>query len=169
MEFGCLPCEWKSFGNGRAFLNPLAHFRGEFRVAEGWFRAAFGGIPARQHKRILGDVMDDFLERLAAVLFWVFQLAGEFSGTLALKDHSHVRGREMPLRMPWRHALTGKILVLVTVLALERVKAFAVRTALHVLEMRVAVFSLQRNIAGRMAIHAARMHENGISGEEGGA
>jgi len=71
--------------------------------------------------------------------------------------------------MPWRHALTGKILVLVTVLALERVKAFAVKTALHVLEMRVAVFSLQRNIAGRMAIHAAWMHEDGVSGEEGGA
>ena len=75
----------------------------------------------------------------------------------------------MPFGMARRHVLAGKVFVLMTILALECVKAFAVGTALHVLEMRVAVLALQRNVAGGMAIHAARVHEDRIRSKKGGA
>jgi hypothetical protein len=53
-------------------------------------------------------VLEDSFERLASVLFWIFQLAREFSGGLALKDHSHVRGREMPFGMSGWHAFAAR-------------------------------------------------------------
>jgi len=52
----------------------------------------------------------------------------------------------MPFGMARRHIFVGKVCVLMTIPALECVKAFAVGTALHVLEMRVAVLALQRNV-----------------------
>ncbi|HXJ61179.1 MAG TPA: hypothetical protein VNU68_31425 [Verrucomicrobiae bacterium] len=114
-------------------------------------------------------MLDDLFERLAAVFSLVFQLARQFSGSFALKYHPHVLGREMPLGMARRHAFAGKVLVLVTVPALERIEAFAVRAAFHVLQMRMTVFALQRRVSSRMAIHAARMHEYWIRGKKGGA
>src|SRR5258706_15803 len=71
--------------------------------------------------------------------------------------------------MARRHAFAGKVLVLVTVPALERIEASAVGSALHVLKMRVTVLALQRNVSRGMAIHAARMHEYRIRGKKGGA
>jgi hypothetical protein len=117
----------------------------------------------------VGNVVEDFFERFAAVLFWVFQLAREFGRALALEDHPHVRRRQVPLGMAGRHVCADKVFVLVTVLAFHCVKAFAVESALDVLEMQVAVLALQWNVAVGMAIHAARVHEDRISGEEGGA
>src|SRR6185436_20156371 len=43
------------------------------------------------------------------ILFWIFQLARQFSGGFALKDHSHVRSRQTPLGMVRRHAFAGRI------------------------------------------------------------
>ena len=114
-------------------------------------------------------MLEDFFERLASVLFWVFQLAREFSGGFALKDHSHVRGREMPFGMSGWHAFAGKVLVLMAVPTLERIEAFAVGAALHVLKMRMTVFALQWSVSSGMAIHATRMHEYRIRSKKGGA
>jgi len=118
---------------------------------------------------VVRNVLDDLFERFASVLFRVFQLACQLRGGFALKDHSHIRGRETPLGMTGRHAFARKVRVLVTTFALERIEAFAVGAALHVLEMEVTVFALQRDVSGRMAIHAARMHENRIRGTKSGA
>ena len=118
---------------------------------------------------VLGNVLEDSFERLASVLFWVFQLAREFSGGFALKDHSHVRGRETPFGMAGWHAFAGKVLVLMAVPTLERIEAFAVGAALHILKMRMTVFALQWSVSSGMAIHAAGMYEYLIRGKKGGA
>src|SRR5687768_7981488 len=109
--------------------------------------------------------MDNFLEGLPAVLLWVLQLARQLGGAPALENHRLVRRRKMPLGMAGRHAFTNEVFVLMTVLALERVKPLAVGSALHILEMEMAVFALQWNVAGGMTIHAARVHEHRICGE----
>src|ERR1043166_5389768 len=109
-------------GNCRAFLDPLADFGDEFRVSEGGPRAASGGTPAGQDKRILCNVMDDLFQRPAAVTLGVFQLARQFGGVFALKHHWHVRGREMPFGMARRHVFAGKVVVLMAIPALESVK-----------------------------------------------
>ena len=114
-------------------------------------------------------MFDDFLERLASVLFRVFQLAREFSGSFALKDQSHARGREPPFRMSGWHVLPRKICVLMTVLALEGIEAFAIGAAFHVLKVRMTVFALQWSVSSGMAIHATRMHEYRIRSKKGGA
>jgi hypothetical protein len=62
------------------------------------------------------------------------------------------------------HAFAGKVLVLMAVPTLERIEAFAVGAALHVLKMRMTVFALQWSVSIGMAIHAARMHEYRIRG-----
>ena len=121
------------------------------------------------NQTVVGNVLEDSFERLASVLFWVFQLAREFSGGFALKDHSHVRGREMPFGMSGWHAFAGKVLVLMAVPTLERIEAFAVGAALHVLKMRMTVFALQWSVSSGMAIHATRMHEDRIRSKKGGA
>ena len=86
-----------------------------------------------------------------------------------MKDHSHVRGREMPFGMSGWHAFAGKVLVLMAVPTLERIEAFAVGAALHVLKMGMTVFALQWSVSIGMAIHAARMHEYRIRGKKGRA
>src|SRR5712671_3409396 len=114
-------------------------------------------------------MLDDLFERLASVLFRILQLARQLSRGFALKDHSHVRGRQTPLGMARRHAFAGKVCVLVTVPALERIVSFAIGAALHVLKMRVTVLALQWSVSSGMAILAARMHEYWIRGKKGGA
>src|SRR5882672_6003093 len=104
-------------------------------------------------------MLEDLIERLASVLLWVSQLAGEFSGGFASKDHSHVRGRETPFGMSGRHAFAGKVCVLMTVPALERIETFAVGAALYVLKVRMTAVALQWSVSSGMAIHATRMHE----------
>ena len=114
-------------------------------------------------------MFENLLERLASVLFWVFQLAREFSGCFALKDHSHRRGRETPFWMSGWHGFAGKVCVLMTVLALEGIEAFAIGAAFHVLKVRMTVFALQWSVSSGMAIHATRMHEYRIRSKKGGA
>ena len=86
-----------------------------------------------------------------------------------MKDHSHVRARETPFGMSGWHAFAGKVCVLMTVLTLEGIEAFAIGAAFHVLKVRMTVFALQWSVSSRMAIHAARMHEYRIGGKKGGA
>src|SRR5437879_3187969 len=66
----------------------------------------------------------------------------------------------MPFRNPWRHIGTGQIGFLMTVGTLEGVFALTVRPALDALRMRTAVIGLERHIARRVAVHAARVQQN---------
>ena len=113
--------------------------------------------------------MDDLFERFAAVLFRVFDLARQFRGRFAFENHAHGRGRQMPFGMTGRHVRAGKVFVLVTILALHREEAFAIFTTLHILQMDVAIFSLQGLVAFRMTIHATRVHEHLVGGEKSSA
>jgi hypothetical protein len=67
------------------------------------------------------------------------------------------------------HAFAGKVCVLMAVLALEGIEAFAIGAAFHVLKVWMTVFALQWSVSNGMAIHAARVHEYRIRGEKGGA
>src|SRR5262245_48540077 len=72
---------WKLLRNRRALFNPLAHFRAELRVRQWWLGFALCGVPARfHHETVVRDVVDNFFQCLAAVLFRVFQLASQFRG-----------------------------------------------------------------------------------------
>src|SRR2546428_10669281 len=75
--------------NSRAFLYPLAHLLSGFRLSHGWFSSAIAWIPSGGHQRIFSDVMNDLFQRLASVLFRVFELARQFSWRFSLKHHAH--------------------------------------------------------------------------------
>src|SRR5438105_11598462 len=110
--------------------------------------------------------MDNLFDGPAAVLMRVFERAGEFGWSLALENHAHLLWWQMPLRVSGRHVGTREIGVLMAVGAFEGVETFAIGAAFDVLEMQVAVIALKRYVAYRMAVHATRMHEDGISSEE---
>src|SRR5262249_26323708 len=79
-------------GSSLALLDPLAHLADELGVRQRRPGAAFAGVPAGQHRRILLDVMQHLGERLAAVLLGVLQLAGQLAGRLALDHHANLTG-----------------------------------------------------------------------------
>src|SRR5262245_25038251 len=62
-----------SLGGGGALLDPLAHLAHELGVAQGRLAAAVAGVPAPEHQFVLREVVQDLLQRFAAVLLRVFQ------------------------------------------------------------------------------------------------
>src|SRR5438105_2221165 len=148
--------------NSRAFLHPLAHLSSGFRLSHRRFCAALAWSPSSSYQRIFRDVANDLFQRLAAILFWVFQLTRQFRRSLSLEHHPHVCWRQMPLRVARWHVFAWNIVELMTVCALHREEPFAVGTALDVLHVNVAVVALERLIALGMAVHATRVHEDRI-------
>ena len=61
-----------------------------------------------------------------------------------------------------------QIVVLMTCAALYSERAISIRAAAHLHRVRVTIVSLPRKVAGRMAIHAARMMEDGNERFESG-
>src|SRR5258706_15840769 len=71
--------------------------------------------------------------------------------------------------MSWRHVFAGQAFELVAVRTLHRIETFAVWTALDILRVNVAVLALKRHVTLRVAVHAARVHEDRIGREKSGA
>ena len=63
---------------------------------------------------------------------------------------------------------TFQIVVLMTCAALYSERAISIRASAHLHRVRVTIVSLPRKVAGRMAIHAARMMEDGNDRFESG-
>lgn len=82
-----------------------------------------------------------------AILRRILQLPAKLASSFALYDHLHIRRRQRPFRVPRRHIRTRKIRSLMTSAAFHSVNAFAVRAALHVLNVYVPIIALQRRIA----------------------
>src|SRR5690242_16438641 len=65
----------------------------------------------------------------------------------------------MPLGMSWWHIGARYVAELMAIGAFHREKAFAIRPALNILRMDVAVFALERSVSFWVAVHAPPMHE----------
>jgi hypothetical protein len=63
---------------------------------------------------------------------------------------------------------TFQIVVLMTCAALYSERAISIRASAHLHRVRVTIVSLPRKVAGRMAIHAARVMEGGNDRLESG-
>ena len=111
----------------------------------------------------------NLLQGFVPVLIRIFQLAGELARGFALKDHLHFGRRQVPVRVSRRHVRAGQVGELVTIRAFQCVLSLAVRTALDVLGVHMAVVALERRVAGRVAIQASRVHQDLVCLLEGGA
>ena len=98
----------------------------------------------------------------------MFQLRGEPPGGFALEDHFLVGGREVPHRIAGGHVLAGEIFELMAVGALSGRRDLCRRAALYVHDVAVTVVALERRVAGGVTVHAVRVHQDGVGGEEGG-
>src|ERR1700746_1914684 len=85
-----------------------------------------------------------------------------------LPNHRGRRGWQAPIGRARRHMQAVQIVVLMTCAALDSERAISIRAAAHLHRVRVTIVSLPRKVAGRMAIHAARMMEDGNERFESG-
>src|ERR1700758_2633632 len=85
-----------------------------------------------------------------------------------LPNHRGRRGWQAPIGRARRHMQTFQIVVLMTCAALYSERAISIRASAHLHRVRVTIVSLPRKVAGRMAIHAARMMEDGNDRFESG-
>src|SRR5437764_11887971 len=123
-------------------------------------------VPTPHYELVGGNVVDDLGNGFSVVLFWIFYLTTDLSGSLTFPDHRHIGRRQMPVGCARRHVQTGDILLLMTGLALLTILAFSVGSAAHVLSMNVAIVALTREIAIRMAVEATWMFQDGNDGHE---
>src|SRR5262245_48160620 len=117
-------------------FDPFAELLGELGVRQWRLHAAIARLPAPQHQLVVRDVLQQLLQRLAAVSFGVLQLVGQLARALALEDQRHILPRQLPRRVAGRHVLAREVGVLVTVRALQRVLPLAVLAALDVLDVQ---------------------------------
>src|SRR6201997_5015238 len=78
-----------------------------------------------------------------------------------LPNHRGRRGWQAPIGRARRHMQTFQIVVLMTCAALYSERAISIRAAAHLHSVPVTIVSLPRKVARRMAIHAARVMEDG--------
>jgi hypothetical protein len=73
----------------------------------------------------------------------------------------------MPTRGSRRHVCTCKVVVLMAAATFHAVGSAPVRAAANVHGMPMAVVALPRKVPGGVAIHAARVTQNGKDGFKG--
>jgi hypothetical protein len=73
----------------------------------------------------------------------------------------------MPIWGSRRHVLTSKVVVLMARAAFHWVRPVPIRTAANVHGMRMIVVTLPGKVSARVAIHAARVTQNGKDGPKG--
>src|SRR5438876_68565 len=117
-----------------------------------WWSTPFARVPTPHYEFVRGNVVDDLGNGFSVVLFRIFYLTTDLSGSLAFPDHRHIGGRQMPVGRARRHVETRDILFLMTSLALLAVLAFSVGSPAHVLSMNVAIVALTWEIAIRMTV-----------------
>jgi hypothetical protein len=119
--------------------------------------AAEPGRPSPADQRVAGHVRQDLLQRPAAVARRILDLRADLADRLILP--SHLPGRQVPVRMA-RHAGGIEIRALVAGGAAHRRCAKAIGAAFDRRLMQSACFALERAIADRVAVHAARSHQH---------
>jgi hypothetical protein len=146
-------------------LHPFAEQRARLRLRTGSGLTAGTRRPGPTHQMIGADMLHNVIERAAAVARGILDLRANLPDRLAFP--AHFARRQMPSRVAG-HAAGIEIRLLMTDRTAQRRKAEAVFTANDRRLMRAAEIALARAIAGRMAVHAARMSEHsGGFGEQG--
>src|SRR6201987_4990506 len=90
---------------------------------------------------------------------------------MAVEPFPNHRGRrrwQAPIGRARRHMQTFQIVILMTCAALYSERAISIRAAAHLHRVPVTIVSLPRKVARRMAIHAARVMEDGDDRFESG-
>jgi hypothetical protein len=105
----------ESLGLSRAILDPLSHVPDKLGVGERRFCSAVAGVPAAQDELVVGDVVEQLLQRPLPVLFGILQLASKLARSLALKDQLHLGRGQVPVRISRRHVRAGQVGMLVAV------------------------------------------------------
>ena len=112
------------------------------------------GRPAPGDELVVRVVLDDLRERLAAVALRVLDLLADVARRLA--DPRHLDGREVPVRRA-RHARVLQVAILMAARALHADHAAVVRAARDRRIVQAHLHALQRHVAVRVAVGAARM------------
>jgi hypothetical protein len=163
-----IPLVTCSFGLLRtdgAGLHPGVKERARSRLRAGRWLAVPSRSPGPADQMILTHMMHDVLERSAAIARRIFELLANLRERLAFP--SHLMRRELPGRIA-RHSGGFEISRLVTDRTAQRRKAKAILAARDRRLMQTSAVALARAIAGRMAVHAARMGKHfGGFGEQG--
>jgi hypothetical protein len=133
-----------------------------------WHRSPpFPGIPGPPYEWRL-HVLGNLRRRTIAVLFGVQNQRAELPICQSFPNHRLLRRRQMPTRGSRRHVRACKIVVLMAGTAFHRITTGAVRAAANAHGMRMTVVALPRKVSTRVAIHAARVPQNGKHGGKGG-
>src|SRR5215471_19813073 len=129
---------------------PGLYLRRKLIVTHGHRIASVARTPAPHHQLVFRHVFDDFGDRFAAILLWVFDLFADFSVAAVLPDHGRCCGRKSPTRCAGRHVQSGKIVVLVASSTLFCRNSEAIGSATHVHRVRMTIISLAREIPCRV-------------------
>jgi len=113
--------------------------------------------PGPTDKRVRADVVDEVLQRAAAVSRGIFDLSTNLAEGFAFP--AHITRREMPFRVA-RHASGLEVRRLVADRAAHRLEAETVRAARDGRLVQPAQIALARAVAGGMAVGAARMSQH---------
>ena len=111
-------------------------------------------IPGPADQRILGHMVDNFVELPSTIPARILDLGADFAEGLA--DPCKLHGRQVPFGVS-RHTTGIEIGALVARRTLHADGTEAARTSRHEWLVRMPVVPLLRPIASRMAIHASRM------------
>ena len=111
-------------------------------------------------------MLEELVKRASTVLRRIFYLAAQLRRSAPDKDHFVLGRRQCPFGIAWGHVFAGQICGLMAGVAAHAVDSVAVFAALYVLQMHVAVVALQRSVASRVAILAARRSQNFIDLKE---
>ena len=102
----------------------------------------------------LGDIA-------TAVLLRILEQGAELMVKESFPDHGHCRGGKMPVRRTGWSLRIRQVVVLMARAALDRLRAVAIGTATHLHGVAMGVIALAREVATRVAIHAAGMMKDG--------
>jgi len=149
----------------RSTLHPFVEQRAHLRLCTRSRLTAGTRRPSPTHQMIGADMVHDVIERAAAIARGILDLRAYLPDRFAFP--AHFARRQMPNRIAW-HSAWIEISLLMTNRTAQRRKAEAVFTANDRGLMRAAEVALARAIAGRMAVHAARMSQDfGGFGKQG--
>jgi hypothetical protein len=112
-------------------------------------------------------MLEQLREAAAAGLPGIFELAAEFCWRATDDDHLVLRSGEGPFGISGRHVLAGDVGGLVAGVAAHAVDAVAVLAAHDILHVDVAVIALERCVAGRVTVLAARRGEDFVDLQKG--
>lgn len=154
-----------SVWTSRSTLHPFVEQRARLRLRTWSGLTARTRRPGPTHQMIGANMVDNVIQRAATIACRILDLRAYLPKRLAFP--AHFAWRQMPNRIAG-YATGIEIRLLMTNWTALRRKAEAVFTAKDRGLMRAAEVALARAIAGRMAVHAARMSQDfGGFGKQG--